>query len=336
MVVVTHSLKLEVIIKGDEDSAGGQCPPQLDCLNSLMSRPPSNSQVGANNNTGIIGGCVVKPHSLPWQVGIAHAKDKTDIWCGGSIICPRYVLTAGNCLYTKADEHGRRYKEDDFFVAIGLHDVKKTNKAKYHKIKKFHEHPSYPQQRPNYNNDYTIMELKKSITFNQNAKAIYLPPSNLKVEDGTRLLVSGWGRRSVKVSRCYPEKLNAVNVQMVSNDRCNDAMAEWESITKNMMCAGQGGKDSCAGDGGGPLAWLDPGTDHIVQLGIGSWGPPEECGLSGYFGVYSKVTEGLDWIKSVVGDCNIETCDLGNCMTGDKLDDSVQHLEVKVPPVTLV
>merc|ERR550534_2460079 len=93
-----------------------------------------------------------------------------------------------------------------------------------------------------------------------------------------------------------------------------------------MICAGypgQGEMDACQADSGGPLTWLNPQTNHLEQIGIVSWG--YGCARRNGPGVYSKVTKGLDWIKLVVGNCNMDTCDLGKCMTGDKLDESVQH-----------
>jgi len=335
--VVTHSLKLEVTVKENDNSGTGDCPKVPKCLNpqmrprvSSVSGSPSNSQVGASNNTRIVGGCVVKAHSLPWQAALvtksSHQYDF--VFCGGSIICPRYVLTAAHC----------EVDVSKFVVAIGLHDrTKLPKRAKLHKIKKFHKHPSFGQP-PSGNFDMAILELKKPITFNRKAQAIYLPPPTLTtVAADTILLVSGWGVMGYdeddcdedECEPCYPEKLNAVNVQIVSNDKCQEYWDGDETITENEMCAGKmTGKDSCSDDSGGPLTWLNPETDHVEQLGIVSFGSTTECGKDKP-GVYARVTKGLDWIKTVAGNCNMDTCGLGRCVTGDKLDPSVQHLVVK-------
>ena len=58
-----------------------------------------------------------------------------------------------------------------------------------------------------------------------------------------------------------------------------------------MICAGylEGGKDSCQGDGGGPLV-----CNGELQ-GITSWG--YRCAEKGYTGVYTQVCKAIDWIE---------------------------------------
>ena len=64
------------------------------------------------------------------------------------------------------------------------------------------------------------------------------------------------------------------------------------------MCAGgEKGKDSCQGDSGGPLmksTIIDNQVRWQVQ-GIVSFGP-ESCGEKNVAGVYTKVSEYVEWI----------------------------------------
>ena len=72
------------------------------------------------------------------------------------------------------------------------------------------------------------------------------------------------------------------------------------------MCIGfmDGGKDSCQGDGGGPVVcdwnydWVT-GELHVGELqGIVSWG--YKCGEKERPGVYTKVCKFNDWINEVM------------------------------------
>ena len=50
----------------------------------------------------------------------------------------------------------------------------------------------------------------------------------------------------------------------------------------------------------GPLITKDyhNGEGKFVQVGVTSWGIG--CGQEGYPGVYSRLTKGLEWIKSIL------------------------------------
>ena len=59
-----------------------------------------------------------------------------------------------------------------------------------------------------------------------------------------------------------------------------------------------GSIDACKGDSGGPLVCQDVNNVTYVW-GIVSWG--ENCGKSGFPGVYTKVANYFDWISHHVG-----------------------------------
>ena len=88
-----------------------------------------------------------------------------------------------------------------------------------------------------------------------------------------------------------------MRVPTITNSDCNNNYSDYPlNILDSMLCAGdpgEGGKDSCAGDSGGPLACNDNG--NAVLAGVVSWG--DDCGKPDKPGVYSRVTHVLDWIK---------------------------------------
>ncbi|GFU09113.1 clotting factor B, partial [Nephila pilipes] len=85
---------------------------------------------------------------------------------------------------------------------------------------------------------------------------------------------------------------------VISNYRCNQAFQEHvtnfynqfpEGITHGFICAGfldVRGRDSCGGDSGGPLMYLN--GDRWYAVGIVSFG--YDCGKLGYPGGYTRVS----------------------------------------------
>jgi len=66
-----------------------------------------------------------------------------------------------------------------------------------------------------------------------------------------------------------------------------------------MVCAGQGRRDSCAGDSGGPML-SDYHNGRWSVIGIVSFGV--DCASERHPGVYTRVDRYLNWIERQIGD----------------------------------
>jgi secreted trypsin-like serine protease len=67
------------------------------------------------------------------------------------------------------------------------------------------------------------------------------------------------------------------------------------NLWSNQMCAGgEGRKDSCNGDSGGPLMYYD--GKHYQATGIVSFGH-DNCGTDKVPGVYTRVSAYNTWIR---------------------------------------
>lgn len=59
------------------------------------------------------------------------------------------------------------------------------------KVKKIYRHGKYKASLIDY--DFTLLELAEPLTFNDSIQAIELASKDIKIEDGTEALVTGWG-----------------------------------------------------------------------------------------------------------------------------------------------
>ncbi|CAH1796166.1 unnamed protein product [Owenia fusiformis] len=250
--------------------------------------PTSNCGVSKYSDAGsyksyyVVGGQQARQGEFPWQISL---QSRGSHICGGMVIDNQWILTAAHCvigararnLNVVIGEHNR-YSTDANEVSIGVSSIK--------------IHPSYSDS--TLNNDVALLKLKSSFTYNEDVQPV-CAPDWYEDFDGVYCTVSGWGTQSSGASS-LPSILRYVNVPVVSNYRCGQQYGS-SQITDQMICAGligTGGKDSCQGDSGGPLVCKVGNTFQLA--GIVSWG--YGCADRNYPGVYTRVTEFLDWIEN--------------------------------------
>uniref|UniRef100_A0AAY4CGD0 Peptidase S1 domain-containing protein n=2 Tax=Denticeps clupeoides TaxID=299321 RepID=A0AAY4CGD0_9TELE len=234
-------------------------------------------------NTKIVGGVDASAGAWPWQASLQQSSGH---FCGGTLINKDFVLTAAHC-FSSTSPVG-------LVVYLGrqsqlLSNPNEVGVAVSHIIK----HPAY-DPRTN-DNDITLLRLSSSVTFTDYVRPVCLASSDSTYGSKVSYWITGWGNINSGVSLPAPENLQEVRAPLVESSACQSAYAQQAiSITNNMLCAGQGGKDSCQGDSGGPMVnhngtqWIQVG---VVSFGIG-------CGLSEYPGIYTKVANYQSWILS--------------------------------------
>jgi secreted trypsin-like serine protease len=95
-------------------------------------------------------------------------------------------------------------------------------------------------------------------------------------------------------------------VPIVDNEKCVARYGD-RFAPDSQLCAGfaSGGADACFGSGGGPLVVFDK-EDRKIEIGIVSWGGRGGCGAPGEYGVYTRVSSYIDWIKHIAPDVSAE------------------------------
>ena len=110
--------------------------------------------------------------------------------------------------------------------------------------------------------------------------------------------VSGWGL--TKHGGGYPSIPFSAILTVISNAECVE-IAKSVTVTKTNICTATRPRGSVAeGDSGSPAIWYDE-RGKAYQLGIASTVGPRDAPIE-FPGIYTRVSEYLDWIKEVVGE----------------------------------
>ncbi|NXF63924.1 FA7 factor, partial [Ciccaba nigrolineata] len=237
-----------------------------------------------HNDSRITGGTLCHRGHCPWQVILFFYNDVG--FCGGSLISSRWVVTAAHCLDLVRPHH----------VTVGDFD-KYQREFKEQKIgvERTWTHPHYDSNI--YNSDIALLYLSSDVVFNEYVVPVCLPSPSLAAllsAEGRTGTVSGWGATHTRGSTL--RFLMKVQLPIVSTETCQRSTARL--VTDNMFCAGYSTEvaDACKGDSGGPFTVSYHNTWFL--LGIVSWG--EGCAEKGKYGVYTRVSNYIPWIKETV------------------------------------
>ncbi len=249
------------------------------CLVAALS-PGAGAVTG--RSVKILGGSVAAPGQFPWMVALVdpRATNAADgNFCGGSLIAPRVVLTAGHCVYGST--------ASEMEAVVGRTRLSRGDDGQRIKVTRIVRHPDYDPRR--LVNDVALLQLAEPA----NVTPIALDgPGDVGAEKpATPVIVSGWG--TTAEGGQTSDDLRFVRLRVRSASACQ-ALYDDVSATKT-VCAGssRAGEDSCQGDSGGPLT---RGVDTSArQIGIVSFG--EGCGRQGVPGVYTRVAAFRDFIS---------------------------------------
>ncbi|XP_074529452.1 coagulation factor IXa [Halichoeres trimaculatus] len=270
-----------------DDSAGRQPVKRLPLWALSDAVAPTEKQPRPHKR--IVGGKVVIPGEIPWQAALI-ARPSGQLFCGGSILSERWIITAAHCL---AEGQG------SFFVRLGEHDIFiNEGMEQDHEVLEQYVHPRYNASISLHNHDIALLYLKSPITFSTVVRPICIGPkafTEALVKESSPATVSGWGR--TRFQGLTANTLQKVEVPFTDRTECKRSSSA--RITPVMFCAGyyDEKKDACQGDSGGPHA--NQVHDTWFLTGIISWG--EECAKQGKYGVYTRLSLYYRWIKHVMG-----------------------------------
>ncbi|CAD7004216.1 serine protease 1-like [Ceratitis capitata] len=217
----------------------------------------------------------------PYQAGLLLQKSQGNYWCGGSLIGQNWVLTAAHCT------------DGTHTVTVYLGSVVRSNGDQYATTvhaQDIHQHSNYNSN--TLDNDVALIWIH-SVSYSGNIQAIRLPSFNYYSNyEGQWATASGWGGTSGN----NQDHLQYVSVRVISNSECAGVYGS-STVTDNTICvATDGGRSTCGGDSGGPLA-VD---NNQVLIGVTSFVAANGC-TAGLPAGFQRVSRHLDWIRGVTG-----------------------------------
>lgn len=248
----------------------------------------------------IAGGSKVDdPDAWPWMAALFISRTSRNVGshnltCGGALIANQWVLTAAHCVYDINDINTLK-------IVVGKNDITDISSDEVLDVRKIYYHP-YFYDYSNTTADSDIALLHLETTKETATLPVYRGSENF---ENDLSMAIGWGstcsyENSYENSYCSdrPGYLSQVELPVISNEKCDVAAEQFlmPVIDQTLLCAGdgQGGKDTCVGDSGGPLLVIR--GDGWVQVGITSAGMVETCGTPGTYGIYSRISEFKDYI----------------------------------------
>ncbi|XP_056150795.1 plasminogen [Lampris incognitus] len=227
----------------------------------------------------IVGGCVSKPFSWPWQISL---RTNSGIhFCGGTLIAPQWVLTAKHCL-----ERSRRPAAYKVLLGIYTENANEASKQERALASLILE--------PN-GADMALLKLETPALINDKVLPVCLPEENYVVPSGTECHVTGWGDTQ---GTGGDGVLKETGFPVIENKICNRPSYLNGRVKDHEMCAGniEGGTDSCQGDSGGPLVCKT--QNRFALQGVTSWGLG--CANAMKPGVYTRVSQFVRWIETTM------------------------------------
>jgi secreted trypsin-like serine protease len=244
----------------------------------------------ATPSSAVVGGRDAAPGAYP---AVAEIRFGSSFLCTGTLIAPRWVLTAGHCssITGVAVASPAAWPPQLIDVRIGSVTPGAGERVPVRRV----------VINPNYlaNMGYDIALLELSTASTKTPTRVVGAAGTALWAPGTMETIVGFG--ATEEGGDVADTLQEAQVPVTTDAYCSGAYDDFDAST--MLCAGfpEGGVDTCQGDSGGPLFGRDA-AGVLKVVGATSFG--EGCARPGKPGVYARVGDTVlrEWIRSQAPD----------------------------------
>ncbi|XP_054585994.1 chymotrypsin-like elastase family member 3B [Nothobranchius furzeri] len=237
----------------------------------------------------IVNGEDARPHSWPWQISlqVKHGS-RYHHTCGGTLVGPRWVLTAGHCIWPG----------DVYRVVLGEHDMSvQEGTEQIRDILRIIVHPAWDIEHVANGNDLALLKLDKSPILNDSVGVACLPAAGEILAHETPCFITGWG--NLYTHGPMPDKLQQALLPVVEHSVCSSSGWWGTTVKSTMVCAGGDVVSGCNGDSGGPLNCLGQDGRWYLQ-GVTSFVSSLVCNELKKPTVFTRTSAFTEWLSEVM------------------------------------
>ncbi|XP_028178229.1 uncharacterized protein LOC114365766 isoform X2 [Ostrinia furnacalis] len=236
----------------------------------------------------VVGGAGAAAGAWPWQAALYRDGD---FQCGATLISPQWLISASHCFYQATEAH--------WVARLGALRRGAWPRGPWERVARVRQVLLHPRYAPRgFRNDIAMLRIDP-IALHARLRPACLPPSRAQPPAGHHCTVVGWGQL-YEHERVFPDTLQEVELPVISTAECRrrTRLLPLYRVTEDMFCAGyeRGGRDACLGDSGGPLMCQEQDRWYIYGVTSNGYG----CARANRPGVYTKVSNYIEWIDSVI------------------------------------
>ncbi|XP_070501502.1 uncharacterized protein [Chironomus tepperi] len=242
----------------------------------------------------VIGGRYATRGNFPWIAVLSRPSG--DLFCGGTLVSSRKVVTAAHCIQDKELETPTLARE--IVIQLGTYDLNKKVEIgrAFHAVQSINMHPDWNTLTESYDADIAVLVLDTEVNFSRFIQPICLA----RTSSASTGVVVGYGK-SEDGSKDLENIPKILETPIHSNEDCflkNYLLAQLSS--KRTFCGGTGtGSGVCIGDSGNGLFVTD-GTSYYLRgiVSASLLNVNRECDVDTY-SVFTDVTKYIDWINNL-------------------------------------